>query len=169
MSRVEMNPKNAPLTPGSLRRRLSARFLRSRAVKIALTKRTFSYTDITRFRRYFRLAGEPDVKLELDARIHCRIGALSDRKGRMRSDARAMCPIVGFSTGRRMDCASSRTRCSPYRTKSISLSPTFGGSGRFHRSRRDFKQGERGSRWPRCFFCIYAGRRERPIYAAIMD
>src|ERR1035437_1273540 len=44
VSRVEMNAKNAPLTPASPQRRLSTQFLRPRAVKIALTKPTMSYT-----------------------------------------------------------------------------------------------------------------------------
>ena len=39
-----MNAKTAPLTPASPHRRLSTRFLRPRAVKIALTKPTLSYT-----------------------------------------------------------------------------------------------------------------------------
>src|SRR5712691_7345737 len=44
MSRVEMNAKSAPLTPASPHRRLSTQFSRPRAVKIALTKPTQSYT-----------------------------------------------------------------------------------------------------------------------------
>src|SRR6202790_3731102 len=44
VSRVEMNAKNAPLTPASPHRRLLTQFLRPRAVKTALTKPTQSYT-----------------------------------------------------------------------------------------------------------------------------
>src|ERR1035437_2686362 len=44
VSRVEMNAKGAPLTPACPHRRLSTRFSRPRAVKIALTKPTQSYT-----------------------------------------------------------------------------------------------------------------------------
>jgi hypothetical protein len=43
VSRVEMNAKGAPLTPACPHRRLSTRFSRPRAVKIALTKPTQSY------------------------------------------------------------------------------------------------------------------------------
>ena len=44
VSRVEMNAKNAPLTPASPHRRLSSHFLRPRAIKNALTTPTLSYT-----------------------------------------------------------------------------------------------------------------------------
>ena len=44
VSRVEMNAKGAPLTPACPHRRLSTRFSRPRAVKMALTKPTQSYT-----------------------------------------------------------------------------------------------------------------------------
>src|ERR1700676_5564062 len=44
VSRVEMNAKNAPLTPASPHRRLTTQFLRPRTIKIALTKPTQSYT-----------------------------------------------------------------------------------------------------------------------------
>src|ERR1019366_8590468 len=55
VSRVEMNAKNAPLTPASPHRRISTRFLRPRAAKIALTKPTLSYTDRTPFCQIFAL------------------------------------------------------------------------------------------------------------------
>ena len=44
VSRVEINAKNAPLTPASPHRRLLTHFLRPRAVKNALTRPTQSYT-----------------------------------------------------------------------------------------------------------------------------
>src|SRR5208282_4170671 len=43
VSRVEMNAKNAPLTPASPHRCFPAHFLRPRAVKNALTRPTLSY------------------------------------------------------------------------------------------------------------------------------
>ena len=73
VSRVEMNAKNAPLTPASPRRRLPTHFLRPRAIKNALTTPTLSYMAIAHklaVRLYWMLRSGEDYSKVMERGSH---------------------------------------------------------------------------------------------------
>ena len=93
VSRVEMNAKNAPLTPASPRRRLPTHFLRPRAIKNALTTPTLSYTAL-----HFLLVHNQTVRDLGHFQSSCNAGIMLSHPSRKDKDAaRVGHPICCFS------------------------------------------------------------------------